>query len=541
MTTSRGSRGLTLSGQLLWLQAVTVLLVVLVVTPVLAISEDSAFRRSESRRAVNIAESVASTQVLRVGLAQQADSSVAGEAERIRSVSGAALVTVYDARGGLVYSSDPDSGDLARGPVAGGPDRPSGVAVVDAPRRMVVATVPVLATGSDGTDVGQLVGYVQVGRAYPRPWERLGAAAPAFLAYVLVGSVVGLVGSLLISRRIKRQTLGLEPLEIRGLVEHQEALLHGLREGVVAVDASGRLTVVNDEARRLLRLPEDAVGRMPTMLEPALRDVLVGRRPADELPLTTGGRMLVLNQLPVHHGGRHLGWVTTVRDRTEQLELSREVEAWRDTTDVLRAQAHEFSNRLHTVAGLVELEEYDELRRFVAAQARARSAWVDTVLHRVHDRSLAALLIAKGSQARERGADLGLAPGTAVPALPGEVVDDLLTVVGNLVDNAIDALSGRGRVVLGAVVDDVTVTVTVTDDGPGLDPDVADRIFEPGVSTKHGVAGEPRHGRGWGLALCRLTCEQRGGTIAVETSPAGTRFVATVPLAVVETGNDARD
>jgi two-component system, CitB family, sensor kinase len=135
MTTSRGSRGLTLSGQLLWLQAVTVLLVVLVVTPVLAISEDSAFRRSESRRAVNIAESVASTQVLRVGLAQQADSSVAGEAERIRSVSGAALVTVHDARGGLVYSSDPDSGDLARGPVAGGPDRPRGVAVEDAPRR----------------------------------------------------------------------------------------------------------------------------------------------------------------------------------------------------------------------------------------------------------------------------------------------------------------------------------------------------------------------------------------------------------------------
>jgi sensor histidine kinase regulating citrate/malate metabolism len=535
MTTSRG---LSLSGQLLWLQAVIVLLVVLVVTPVLAISEDSAFRRSESRRAVNTAETVASTPVLRVGLVQEADSSVAGEAERIRSVSGAALVTVYDEQGRLVYSSDPDAGDLA-GELAGR----SRTSVVEEPERMVVATVPVLATGSDGTDV-ELVGYVQVGRDYPRPWERLGAAAPAFLVYVLVGSVVGLVGSLLISRRIKRQTLGLEPLEIRGLVEHQEALLHGLREGVVAVDASGRITVVNDEATRLLGLPADAVGSMPTMLEPAVRDVLVGRRTADELPLATGGRMLVLNQLPVHHGGRHLGWVTTVRDRTEQLELSREVEAWRDTTDVLRAQAHEFSNRLHTVAGLVELEEYDELRRFVETQARARGAWVDTVLRLVHDRSLAALLVAKGSQARERGVDLALSAGTSVPALPPEVVGDVLTVVGNLVDNAIDALSGRGRVELGAAVDDGAVVVTVVDDGPGLDPSVADRIFEPGVSTKHstrhGVAGEARHGRGWGLALCRLTCEQRGGTITVETSEAGTLFAATLPLGR-EDGHHARD
>jgi len=536
MTTSRG---LSLSGQLLWLQAVTVLLVVLVVTPVLAISEDSAFRLSESRRAVNTAETVASTPVLRVGLARAADSTVAGEAERIRGVSGASLVAVYDARGELVYSSDPDGGDLAGSP--GGLDDRSAVTVVDEPERMVVATVPVLATGGDGTGVGQLVGHVQVGRAYPRPWERLGAAAPAFLAYVLVGSVIGLAGSLLISRRIKRQTLGLEPLEIRGLVEHQEALLHGLREGVVAVDASGRVTVVNDEARRLLGLSSDDVGRTPAGVEPAVHDVLVGRRTADELPLTTGGRMLVLNQLPVHHRGRHLGWVTTVRDRTEQLELSREVEAWRDTTDVLRAQAHEFSNRLHTVAGLVELEEYDELKGFVAAQARARGAWVDTVLRLVQDRSLAALLVAKGSQARERGVDLGLDPGTRVPALPAEVVGDVLTVVGNLVDNAIDALSGRGSVVLTAVLEDGSVVVTVEDDGPGLDPEVSGRIFEPGVSTKHGVAGEPRHGRGWGLALCRLTCEQRGGTITVDTSRDGTTFVATLPLALVEDRNSARD
>lgn len=528
------SRGLSLSGQLLWLQAVTVLLVVLVVTPVLAISEDTAFRRSESRRAVNAAETVASTPVLRVGLARGADSTVAGEAERIRGVSGAALVTVHDARGELVHSSDPDAGDLSASR-DGGPEDRSAVAVVQEPERMVVATVPVLASGDDGTDVGQLVGWVQVGRAYPRPWERLGAAAPAFLAYVLVGSVIGLAGSLLISRRIKRQTLGLEPLEIRGLVEHQEALLHGLREGVVAVDASGRVTVVNDEARRLLGLSADAVGATPTGVEPAVRDVLVGRRTADELPLTSGGRMLVLNQLPVHHDGRHLGWVTTVRDRTEQLELSREVEAWRDTTDALRAQAHEFSNRLHTVAGLVELEEYDELKGFVAAQARARGAWVDTVLRLVHDRSLAALLVAKGSQARERGVELGLDPGTRVPALPNEVVGDVLTVVGNLVDNAIDALAGRGRVVLRAAREDGAVVVTVRDDGPGIDPGVADRIFEPGVSTKHAT------GRGWGLALCRLTCEQRGGTITVDTSGSGTTFVAVLSLARPEDRNGARD
>ena len=248
---------------------------------------------------------------------------------------------------------------------------------------------------------------------------------------------------MLISRRIKRVTLGLEPREIRGLVEHQDAMLHGLREGVVGVDLQGRVTVVNDEARRLLALPELVEGRRVGNLglDPLIEAVVCGRHAASDLPVSRSGRMLV-NQMPAVHERRQMGWVTTVRDRTEHVELARQVAVWRDTTDVLRAQAHEFSNRIHTVTGLVELGQYDDLARYVDAQRVASAGWTDLVLRCVRDGPLAALLVAKGSQAAERGLSLDLTPDSGVDEIPSDLAEDLLTVVGNLIDNAMDA--GRG-------------------------------------------------------------------------------------------------
>ena len=532
MRETRGvRRRLSLAGQLRALQAVIVLLVVLGVTPVTLVQNDVAFRRTESRRVLAIAETVAGTGVVGAGLTSQSNSGVAGEAERMRTTSQASYILVTDASGKVLYSSDPaDTGDTVTRPGSGR----SWVGVSDHEGgRAVEARVPVQATSSaDGHRIGDVVGYVLVGREYPTVWQRLGATAPTLLIYVLVGSFVGLAGSALLARRIKRQTHGLEPNEIAGLVEHREAMLHGLREGVIGVDTAGRVTLVNDEATRLFDLEVDPVGRpvddLP--LPGSVASVLAGRTGANDLAVSAGGRVLVLNQMPVVNNGRQMGWVTTVRDRTELVDLNRQLDVWRGATDTLRSQAHEFSNRMHTIAGLIELGEYDEVASFVSTQAQARAGWVDRVTSKVKDSSVAALLVAKGSRAAELGVQLDLDDDTHLPQLVDDFTADLLTVLGNLVDNAMDAVSPtRGAVFVRLRVVGEAVEVRVVDDGPGVPDDMTSLVFDQGFSTK--PTTDPG-GRGWGLALSRVVCEQRGGAVRMTRSDdARTVFTATLPMA----------
>lgn len=513
------------------------LLVVLGVAVLTVVQNDASFGRQEGRRVLAIAETTANNAVIERGLSGGSQAGVPGAAEFNRSVSEATYVVVTDADDMVVYSPYPDEvSTLMVRPNAGGSwvgqERHAG-------DRVIEARAPVQTSSFEGRSVGDVVGYVIVGREYPTLWERLGDAAPALAIYVGVGSLVGLGGSILLSRRIKRQTLGLEPNEITGLVEHREAMLHGLREGVVGVDRSGRVTIVNDEARRLLDLRSDSVG-VPVddlQLTPTLAAVLRGDSVAQDLAVVSGGHVLVVNQVPVQVRSQKVGWVTTVRDRTELVDLNRQLDVWRGTTDALRSQAHEFSNRMHTIAGLIELGEYAEAAQFVTAQSNARASWVDRVTSRVRDAAVAAILVAKDSRATELGIRLDLDERTALPPVADSLSADLLTVVGNLVDNAMEAVAPTsGTVAVAIFVLDEAVLVKVRDDGPGVDPDLAARVFEQGVSTK---ATHDPGARGWGLALSRVVCEKRGGSVSMGRVAGRTEFTATLPMTVETEGADA--
>ena len=300
---------------------------------------------------------------------------------------------------------------------------------------MVVAQVPVYDLS------GEVVGVASVGRDVPSVWTRLGEVAPNLLVYLGVASVLGVGGSLLLSRRVKRQTLGMEPAEIVGLVEHREALVHGVKEGVIALDRDGRVTVANDSARDLLRLPHDAVGRRleELHLDPQLVEVLSSRQTGSDRLVLVGDRVLALNRRPMRSHGTVIGSVTTLRDRTELSALERELGTTRATSNTLRAQTHEFANQLHTISGLLHLEEYDEVVRFVDGVRLGRTSLYDEVTSRIADATVAALLIAKTSLAGEGGVELRLLPEPSLTKVYGALSRDLATVVGNLVDNALDA------------------------------------------------------------------------------------------------------
>jgi two-component system, CitB family, sensor kinase len=524
------TRRLSLAGQLLALQVVIICVVLVGVAAVTVAQSTERASDEESRRARAVAESIAAGRTLRLALDHDVlpESSVrivANAAESERNRSGSESVVVGTADGTVLASADPSElGDRLE---MGGSTVLDGVGwtgVGDGPSGPVaVAMAPVQSYD------GEQLGFVAVLRPRPSVLDGLRDAAPNLLTYLGVASLIGIAGSLLVARRVKRQTLGLEPVEIAGLVEHRSAMLHGIREGVVGLDTRGRVTLVNDEAVRLLRIPGDAVGRTLDELgvDAEVLDALVRGETARDRAVAGNGRVLVVNRLPITSRGRPIGSVATLRDRTELLELRRELDLTRHVTDTLRAQAHEFDNRLHTIAGLIELGEADEAVRFVHRVSAGRSELAAAVTTAVRDPSVAALLIAKASQAAELGVDLRIAPDSALPVLPEDLGGDVVTVVGNLVDNALEAASTAPQrwveVELGLV--DGEVDVVVRDSGPGVPVGMEKEVFRRGVSTKEAGTGE----RGIGLSLVHLLCRRRGGDVTA-SSDGGSVFVARLPV-----------
>ena len=299
---------------------------------------------------------------------------------------------------------------------------------------------------------------------------------------------------------------------------------------MIGLDLDERVTLVNAEAHRMLGLPADCVGRSLTELgaDERLHDVLTGAAPRPDAVVFVGERILTLNRKPVAVRGQTVGSVTTMRDLTELRQLEQELGVTRQTTEALRAQAHEFANRLHTISGLLELGEYDEVLRYVKRLGSATQALAATVTERVDSPPLAALLIAKSSVAAERGIRLHLAPESRVGPLAEDLAEDLATVVGNLVDNALDAVGHLGGEVAVSVVQaDGEVAVEVRDSGPGVAPELVEEVFSSGFTTKAAAGGY----RGFGLALTRTICVRRGGSVGVRNDD-GAVFSARLPLAV---------
>lgn len=520
----------SLASQFLVIQLCVVLLAVAAVAATSVAGADKAFRTEQGQRLRSAAENLASHPVVRSSLADLASldlqRAASGQAATTQAVYGVQYVLIADTRALVHADTHGTAGTAAPLGTSEVLSGRSWVGVVDEGGTHLVAHVPVL-----DPDRGEIIGLVVVGVPYPALLELFRDAVPNLLVYLLLGTAVGGIGSLLLARRVKRQTMGLEPGEIVGLMEHREAMLHGIKEGVLGVDSAGRVTLLNDEAVRLLGVPEDSVGEpldaLP--LERAVLDVLAGRTTGDDQIVLRDDRVLVLNRMPVRVRGRVVGSVTTLRDRTELTALRRELDLSRHTTDTLRAQAHDFTNRLHTIAGLVELGEYEEAVRYVNQATQLRERLTRDVAGAVAEPALAALLIAKSSLAAEQGVQLKIAPGSALGAVDDALATDLVTVVGNLVNNALDAVDPGGWVEVGVRTTEDEVVVTVRDSGAGVAAELAEEVFRQGFTTKAGGSH-----RGLGLALTRLICTRRGGGIDVS----GSRFTARIPLAATPGGAD---
>ncbi|MFB0630061.1 ATP-binding protein [Streptomyces sp. AB3(2024)] len=380
---------------------------------------------------------------------------------------------------------------------------------------------------------GRIVGLVSAGITVRAVSDRLAEQLSA-LAWVAAGALaLGGAGTYVVNARLRRHTHGMNAAELSRMYDYHQAALHGVREGLLMLDGHRRITLVNDAGRELLGLRAEitGVGVADLGLPAPLTGALLADRPrVDEVHLTAD-RVLVVNSSPVAGGGRR-GTVVTLRDHTELQALTGELDHERGFTQALRSQAHEAANRLHTVVSLIELGRSEEAVEFATAELELSQALTDEVVTAVGEPVLVALLLGKAAQAHERGIELVVTPDSGaggavegmdgVPGLPP--ARDLVTLLGNLIDNAVDALMGvpGARIAVTVRRDADELLLRVADNGPGL-PEGVD-VFRRGWSGK----GE---GRGLGLALVRQVAHRHGGAVDAVSGPAGgAEFTVSLPL-----------
>lgn len=401
----------------------------------------------------------------------------------------------------------------------------------------VRAIVPI--TDADG----EVTAMVAVGVTLETLSVAQAASLPQIILVGLAALALGGLGSWLLARYLRRVTLGYGPEELRRLFAFYDSALHSLREGLILADESGRLVLYNDEAASLLGLPKveesTPISLAEVVLPESVRDLLAsGRVAVDEIHFTED-RVLVISQKQARQprGGRDEGGtVATLRDRTDIQELTGELATMTTLSEALRAQTHEHANRLHTVSTLIELGRVQEALDFAVKDEQESQRLTDSFVASLDEPFITALMIGKAAQANERGVELTV---TATGELPPERLDarDLVTVAGNLLDNAFDAVadSDEKHVWADFVAADGELIITIADSGAGVAGEDIDALFHLGASAKPEVGGVGRHG--FGLVLVRQAVSRLGGHIDVD-SDGGAIFTVTLPLGDIDAAGD---
>ncbi|MEV8308087.1 sensor histidine kinase [Streptomyces flavidovirens] len=527
----RMPRPRSLAGQLFAMQVVLVAVIVAGCAVFAYVSDRSQAEETARRQATATATAVAkSPAVIEAARSDHPTGLLQPYTEALRKEAGVTFVTIMAPDGTRWTHPEPEQ--IGRtylghtGPALAG--RTFDETYVGVLGRSVRVVTPVRDTEARG---GRIIGLVSAGITIETISAQVRQQVTALLGVASGALALGGLGTYVINARLRRHTHGMNAGELSRMHDYHEAALHAVREGLLMLDGQQRVALINDGGRELLGLGPDAVGRPVAEMDlpgPLTAALLASGPRVDEVHLTAD-RVIVVNSRPVT-GGEKRGTVVTLRDHTELQALSGELDSERGFTQALRSQAHEAANRLHTVVSLIELGRTDEAVDFATAELELAQALTDQVVGAVGEPVLAALLLGKAAQANERGVALvldedsriddGLLPGT----LPAR---DLVTILGNLIDNAVDAAQGSdgARVTVTARTDGAReLLLRVRDTGPGVAPASADAVFARGWSTKSA-------GRGLGLALVRQAVHRADGTIVLTRADGGgAEFTVRLPL-----------
>ncbi|WP_181282026.1 sensor histidine kinase [Arthrobacter woluwensis] len=576
-------RTLKFSTQTLLLQIAVVLLTVLLFALAFGVIMVERITQEAEQRALTLARTIASQpqvrqEVARISAAAGTPPSTVLDrgplesiAESARQRTSALFVVITDETG--VRLAHPDPQRLAEKVSTDPSEALAGKEVVTRNTGTLGpsagAKVPVYAPDTTAGG-GAVVGVVSVGFARePLGSALLGASGPVIVT--ACGALAAGVGaSMLLRKRLRRLTLGMEPEELTTLVQDQVAVLETTHEGVIGVSTSGRVTVVNATAQELLGLPDlQGTSWAEAPVPEQLRDLTRQEAAEDDvLEIVAGARVLLATARKAVHDGEDLGWVVFLRDRTELAQLTRQLESVSTMSSALRAQRHEFANQLHTISGLLDLGDTARAAEYAhRLVATGPLEFPVEGLERLPEPYLQAFIGAKGIRARERGVTLRVGEDTFIRGSV-KAPHDVTTVLGNLIDNAINAaVSGtRGSAeVADGAGGERWVRVDLLDE-PGPEPldgsprlgtlhavvaDSGDGVAEPERLFEKGYTASRVPGHGLGLKLALELAQRRGGEVKLLDAggpgpdPGGTGsgavFAVRLPTAMMFTTTSGED
>ncbi|MEU3342269.1 sensor histidine kinase [Streptomyces sp. NPDC002144] len=522
----------SLAGQLFAMQAVLIAVVVAGYALFTYVSDERQAERAAGRQAMAVARSIADAPSVHAAIATPKPSTeLQPYALKVMHDADVDFVTIMNPRG--IRWTHPNKNLIGKHFVGNIARAQQGGSLTEKYKGTLGVSVRAVTPIKDADD--KVIGLVSAGIKVQAISKQVRGQVSALLGVAAGALALGAIGTYVVNARLRRHTHGMNAAELSRMHDYHEAALHAVREGLLMLDGQYRVALINDGGRELLGLAGErgVIGTsvadlgLPSPLTGAL---LASEPRVDEVHLTAD-RVLVVNTSPVS-GGERRGTVVTLRDVTELQSLMGELNSERGFTQALRSQAHEAANRLHTVVSLIELGRAEEAVDFATAELELAQALTDQVVAAVSEPVLAALLLGKTAQANERGVELvvsedsRLDDGLLPPTLPAR---DLVTILGNLIDNAVDAAQGsvRARVTVTAYAEGSELVLRVADTGAGVDPAHADLVFQRGFSTKPSGPG----GRGLGLALVRQAVQRQGGELTVtEADGGGAEFVVRLPL-----------
>ncbi|KGM45748.1 DcuS/MalK family sensor histidine kinase [Neobacillus niacini] len=388
--------------------------------------------------------------------------------------------------------------------------------------------------------IGEQIGVAAVGIALESVKAALGKSHRSILTVTILGLLVGIIGAVLLAKYIKRILFGLEPFAIAKIFVERSTMLQSVHEGIIAVDNEQTITLVNRSARQIFKkagLSKDPVGmKVHEFLQSTRLDQVLekGKPELDEEQIINGVSILV-NRVPLIVKGEVVGAISTFRDKTDVNQLAEQLTGVKTYAEALRAQSHEFMNRLHVILGMVQMKCYDELSDYIRAIVGHHNQELGNMAQSIKDPALAGFLMGKLSYAREERVAFNIEVHSVIPepASP-KMTHELITILGNLIDNAIEAMADSIDKTLDVNLQysGKFLTMEVMDSGPGIPNEIQRNVLEKGYSTK----GE---NRGYGLYLVTKSIENLGGEMTIDSkSLLGTEIHITIPYEVKGESHD---
>lgn len=364
------------------------------------------------------------------------------------------------------------------------------------------------------------IGFVCVG-TLTHSIERAKHTAIIYIMLIGFGGLTaGIIGAFLLANSIKKTLLGLEPEEITKLYHEKMGMLDAIHEGLVAVDHNGRITLINDSALSILHFEnniskEQIIGQNIEEIIPNTRllHVLETGRTEFGKEQRINNTIIMTNRIPILNRGKIVGAIASFRDKTVVTRIAEELTGVRKMAWSLRAQNHEFMNKLHTIAGLIQLEEYQEALQFISDIAKVRSDISNILNENIKEASLSALLLSKYNRAEECRVKLVIDENSKLTKLPQYMsLEEIVSLIGNLIENSLDEVKndGTGYIYIKIDENEQFLRIKIQDNGGGIPIEYREKIYEQGFSTKEGQ-------RGHGMYIVKRMIDEFNGTINMES------------------------